>query len=80
MSDPVIADAELDARALSCPMPLLKTRQALRAVAPGQVLHVQASDPGALRDIPAWLRQSGHELVQQQQDAGVLHFWIRRVD
>ncbi len=80
MPDSVAADAELDVRAMSCPMPLLKTRQALRAVATGQILHVLASDPGALRDIPAWLRQSGHQLVQQQQVAGVIHFWIRRVD
>ena len=75
-----IADSELDARTLSCPMPLLKTRQALRGVSVGQVLHVQACDPGALRDIPAWVRQAGHELVQQRQDEGVLHFWIRRLE
>lgn len=79
MSHTLSADAELDARTLACPMPLLKTRQALRLLSSGQVLYVQVSDPGALRDIPAWVRQAGHELVQQQQHEGVVHFWIRCV-
>ncbi|MDF1780266.1 MAG: sulfurtransferase TusA family protein [Alcanivoracaceae bacterium] len=71
------ANLELDVRQLACPMPLLKARQAMRQLADGELLHVIASDPGARRDIPAWVGQSGHELVHQGEEQGVLHFWIR---
>ena len=63
------SDSLLDARGLRCPMPLLKTRQALRGLASGQTLLVRATDIGARRDIPAYLRQSGHELVRSSDPA-----------
>lgn len=68
----------LDARGLSCPLPLLKTRQALRRLGTGEILHVVASDSGSRRDIPAWLRQSEHDLVHFTGDGEEIHFWIRR--
>ncbi|MCH8543545.1 MAG: sulfurtransferase TusA family protein [Alcanivorax sp.] len=78
------SDSQLDARHLRCPMPLLKTRQALRALAPGQTLLVRATDVGARRDIPAYLRQSGHELVRSSDPAtetdDEIWFLIRVVD
>lgn len=77
------SDSVLDARHLRCPMPLLKTRQALRALVHGQTLLVRATDIGARRDIPAYLRQSGHELVRSSDPAseteGEIWFLIRSV-
>ena len=73
----VVPDLILDVTGLSCPMPLLKTRQQLRGLKPGTVVLVLASDPGARRDIPAWLRQTSHLLVQSEQHDGVLQFLIR---
>jgi tRNA 2-thiouridine synthesizing protein A len=70
-------DQLLDARGLSCPMPLLKTRQALRQLAPGQVLQVVASDAGSGQDIPAWIRQSDHELVHFLEEGEQFCFRIR---
>lgn len=67
---------ELDATGLRCPLPLLKTRQALRTLSPGQLLRVRATDAGARRDIPAYLRQSGHELVRVTEQDGELQFII----
>lgn len=58
-------DQHLDARGLNCPLPLLKTRQALRHLAPGQVLEVVATDVGSARDIPHYLGQSPHQLVRR---------------
>lgn len=72
------SDDKLDARGLNCPLPLLKTRQALRRLGTGGVLHVVASDSGSRRDIPAWLRQSEHDLVHFTEDGEEIHFWIRR--
>ena len=70
------ADSELDVRSLRCPMPLLKTRQSLRQLARGKVLLVRASDAGSWRDIPAYLGQSAHKLVQRQQLDNEYCFWI----
>jgi TusA-related sulfurtransferase len=73
------ADAVLDATGLRCPLPLLRAKQAIGALARGQVLEVTATDRGAARDFPAWLRQSPHELLDQAEDAdGTLRFRIRR--
>ncbi|GAA5117051.1 sulfurtransferase TusA family protein [Alloalcanivorax gelatiniphagus] len=68
----------LDARGLNCPLPLLKTRQALRGLPVGSLLEVAASDAGSARDIPAYLRQSPHELVRHDDHQGEFRFVIRR--
>ncbi|MEE4251669.1 MAG: sulfurtransferase TusA family protein [Alcanivoracaceae bacterium] len=70
-------DMTLDVTGLRCPMPLLKTRQQLRSLAANSLLLVRADDPGARRDIPAWLGQVDHQLVHFAEDAGVYEFFIR---
>lgn len=70
------ATLTLDVRDLRCPMPLLKVKQRLRGMAAGQSLRVLASDPGARRDIPAWLRQTSHSLVHIEEHDGVIEFLI----
>jgi len=71
------ADLELDARDLRCPMPLLKLRQTLRDLPDGYLVLLRATDAGALRDIPAYLGQTSHVLVQSSQQQDELYFWIR---
>ncbi len=53
----------LDARHLLCPMPVIRTQQAVAGLSPGDTLEVLATDPGALHDIPAWCRIHGHEVL-----------------
>jgi len=69
---------QLDARGLSCPMPIVKTAQAIRAIASGDLIEVLATDPGSVKDFAAWSRTTGHELVEQTQDGGVFRFVLRR--
>jgi tRNA 2-thiouridine synthesizing protein A len=71
-------DAELDARELPCPLPLLKAKQALHGLASGQILQVRATDPGSLRDIPAWCRQLGHALLVSETLGREYRFLIRK--
>ncbi len=52
----------LDTRGLLCPLPVIRTQNAIKALGPGDQLTVIASDPGTLHDIPAWVRVHGHEL------------------
>jgi tRNA 2-thiouridine synthesizing protein A len=68
----------VDAKGLNCPMPIVKTAQAIQRLASGQLLEVLATDPGSVKDFAAWSRSTGHELVAQSQDGAVYRFVIRR--
>ncbi|MGD8407127.1 MAG: sulfurtransferase TusA family protein [Thiohalophilus sp.] len=64
---------QLDARRLLCPMPVIRVQDAIAALAPGDVLEVTCTDPGALNDVPAWCRINGHRVVEtKQQDDEIL--------
>jgi tRNA 2-thiouridine synthesizing protein A len=68
----------VDARGLSCPMPIVKTAQAMKAIPSGTLLEVLATDPGSLKDFAAWSRTTGNELVEQSVDEDVYRFVLRR--
>ncbi len=68
----------IDARGLSCPMPIVKTAQAVKAIPSGAVVELVATDPGSIKDIAAWCRATGNELVEQTSDGAVYRFVIRR--
>ncbi len=76
--DPPMPDARLDLRGLKCPLPALKTRKALRALEPGDVLVVECTDPLAAIDIPNLVRETGDALEGQEEAQGALTFRIRR--
>jgi TusA-related sulfurtransferase len=57
----------LDARNLSCPMPVLKSKKALKTLEIGQILEILATDPGSLADIAAWTRTTGQELLLSEE-------------
>lgn len=60
---------ELDARGLLCPMPVIRAQDAIKKLPQGATLHLTATDPGTLHDIPAWCRIHGHEVsVEEQPD------------
>lgn len=70
---------QVDARGLSCPMPIVKTAQAIRSLPSGSLVEVLATDPGSTKDFVAWTRTTGNPLVEQTvDDAGVYRFVIRR--
>lgn len=68
----------VDARGLSCPMPIVKTAQLVKSLASGAVIEVLATDPGSVKDFAAWSSATGHELVDQTSDGAVYRFVIRR--
>ena len=69
---------QVDARGLSCPMPIVKTAQAIKAVASGSLIEVLATDAGSVKDFAAWSRTTGNDLVEQSVDGGVYRFVVRR--
>ncbi|ABR91690.1 Sulfurtransferase TusA [compost metagenome] len=69
---------DLDARGLNCPLPILKTKKALAEMVSGQVLRVQATDPGSVRDFQAFAKQTGNQLLEQSQQDEVFTFFMQR--
>jgi tRNA 2-thiouridine synthesizing protein A len=68
----------LDAKGLNCPMPIVRTAQAIKTIASGELIEVQATDPGSVADFAAWSRSTGNQLVAQRSEAGVYTFVLRR--
>jgi glyoxylase-like metal-dependent hydrolase (beta-lactamase superfamily II)/rhodanese-related sulfurtransferase/TusA-related sulfurtransferase len=69
----------VDCRGLSCPWPSMKVSKAITEVAPGGMLEVLATDPGAPGDLEAFARRTGHRIVEQSQSGVVLRFLVQRV-
>ena len=68
----------VDARGLACPMPIVKTAQAIATMSSGELLEVLATEPGSTTDFVAWSRTTGHELIEQTVEDGVYRFLLRR--
>jgi tRNA 2-thiouridine synthesizing protein A len=72
------ADVTVDAKGLNCPMPIVKTAQAIKGLTSGQTLEILATDPGSVKDFAAWSKTTGNELVEQTTDGGVYRFVMRK--
>ncbi len=72
------ADALLDAKGLSCPLPILKAKKALNALPVGGMLEIHATDAGSVADFAAFCRTTGNELVESTTEDGVYKFLIKR--
>ena len=69
----------LDTTGLLCPLPVLKARRALKPLAPGAVLEVLATDPGAVKDFEHFCKTTGCELLEScEQPGGVLRFRLQK--
>ena len=71
-------DAELDARGLNCPLPILRAKKSLTGLNSGDVLKILATDPGAVKDFEAFCRQSGDELLSTEEADGEFNFLIKK--
>ncbi|CAN7408448.1 MAG: response regulator SirA [Caballeronia sp.] len=69
---------EVDARGLTCPLPILRAKKALADMQSGQILKVLATDPGSQRDFAAFSKQTGNELVESTSHDKVFTFLMRR--
>lgn len=68
----------LDAKSLVCPLPLLKTKQALAKMSNKQVLRVETSDQGSAKDIPDYIALTKHQLLQQYEENDHIIFMIEK--
>lgn len=68
----------LDLKGLSCPIPIVKTAQAMKQLAPGDCIEVLATDPGSVKDFAAWAKTTRNDLVTTSQDGGVFRFVLMK--
>lgn len=76
MADDVIK--VVDAKGLSCPMPVLLARKGIDQIESGQVMRVESTDAGSKSDIPSWTRDMGHELIDSNVGGPVYTYTIRK--
>ena len=77
MTEPAF-DQELDCQGLLCPLPIIKTKQAMDKLAAGQVLRMLSTDAGSVNDMQAWTRQTGNELLNHEESGGVYTYYLRK--
>lgn len=69
---------KLDLKGYACPLPIVKTARAMKDLRPGDLVEVEATDPGSVPDFTAWCQATGNELVEQTHEAGVFRFVLRK--
>ena len=69
---------ELDARGLSCPLPILRANKALNALEIEQTIKIIATDPGSVKDFEAFCEQTGNELVSFYKAGDEFIFLIKK--
>ena len=72
------SDRELDVKGLNCPLPILRTKKALSEMTSGQVLHVLATDAGAVKDFQAFAKQTGNQLLSCEESGLEFEFYFKR--
>lgn len=68
----------VDARGLSCPLPIVKTALAIKEIGSGDLIEVLATDPGSTKDFIAWSKTTGHQLVESTVDGKVFRYIVRK--
>lgn len=73
-----MADQELDARKLNCPLPILRAKKALNTLTSGQTLRILATDPGSVKDFEAFAKQTGNQLMESSESNGEYIYVLKK--
>ena len=74
------ADKVVDAKGLACPMPLVKARQAINELEPGEILKVISTDRGSVKDFQGWAKMAKNlELVAQETENDLYIHYINKI-
>jgi rhodanese-related sulfurtransferase/TusA-related sulfurtransferase len=72
------SNVKLDAKGLACPMPIVRTKKAMKDLEAGQVLEVEATDKGSKADMKAWAESTGHQYLGTVEEGEVLKHYLRK--
>jgi tRNA 2-thiouridine synthesizing protein A len=78
MTDIPAVDLTLDCKGMLCPMPIVKLAKAARELQIGQVILLEATDPGSVPDVAAWCMSSNNVLLAHDKVDRVMRFWIQK--
>ena len=73
----VNVDVELDCKGMYCPMPIVKLKKTSKTMESGQVLRLVSTDQGSTRDVPAWAKKTGAEILETSEGNGEYVFIIK---
>lgn len=68
----------VDTKGLFCPMPIIKTSEAVANIERGSVIEVISDDPAIVHDLPAWCRSHGHTIESEFRDGSDYHYFVRK--
>lgn len=71
-------DLTIDARGLSCPMPIVRAKKGMDQLKSGQVMKVQSTDKGSLQDFQAWVKRTNNELLDHNEEDGVYTYYVKK--
>ena len=77
MSTDLKVDQTVDCVGAFCPVPIIRARNAIKSMSPGQILEIVATDPGSIGDFPAFSRNTGHELIRTDESDETYRYYIR---
>lgn len=72
------SNVQLDAKGLACPMPIVRTKKAMKELEGGQVLEIEATDKGSKADLKAWAESAGHHYLGTIEEGDVLKHYLRK--
>ncbi len=73
-----MANLVVDAKGLACPMPIVKAKKGIDSLESGQIMELQTTDKGSMKDFQAWVNQTNHELVETKEENGVFTFIVKK--
>jgi len=74
----ILITENLDVTGHKCPVPVLRVRRMLERLARGTILKVMATDPMTEIDFPHFCQESGHDLLEMDEENGIYYFLIRK--
>lgn len=72
------ADVVVDAKGLSCPMPIVKAKKAIDSMQSREIMQLEATDKGSVNDFQSWVKQTKNELLKIEEDNGVFRFFVKK--
>ncbi|MBF0246524.1 MAG: sulfurtransferase TusA family protein [Alphaproteobacteria bacterium] len=73
-----MATQTLDTKGMNCPLPILKTKKAIKGLNSGETLEVLSTDPGSVKDMEAFCKSTGNTLVSSTENGGVYTYVIEK--
>jgi len=71
-------NVRVDAKGLSCPMPVIKAKKAIESIRAGEIMLLETTDRGSLKDFQGWVKRTKHELVKVEEGEEIIRFYVKK--